>query len=344
MNINNIINLVLSISIIIINTFVFILFLMRPQLTKKPSNRLLHSLSVCDWMSGTTVIIHVMIERSIFPHQSFAIRIGAEIYTTFIVGASVLHLLCITIDRALSLFYALRYKDIVTLKSIKRVVIGIWVIPGLTSSLQITYLHPYVGGSDNISLDEVEKIRTIEMWYSIICFVAYLMIPFIVMGILFFMMFREVRKIILRTPSYTGQFSLNVTRQQRRAVYIFAVMYFCFATLTLPHFTFRIYLDIQSHISQDQITINLTILNLFYIMKTLTSLCNPVMYTVLNREFRSVIQVWIREKKKSFNRKFLSPQSSSSMGFMTRESLIYKKDGILVRIKDSDGSSNETEV
>ena len=103
-------NFVLSSIIIALNIFIFSIFTIGGSLLKKPSNRLLQSLSVGDLFSGVAVLWHCILQHMemMGTDHSLGVRLAADVFTTFAVEAVVLHLCLITLDRCLSVFYALR--------------------------------------------------------------------------------------------------------------------------------------------------------------------------------------------------------------------------------------------
>lgn len=284
-------NSTLAALIILVNLIVFLMFRFKPRLTEKPSNHLLQSLSACDLVSGIVVVLHIIIGQ--YPGiDSFAIRVGADILKTWLVESSALHLVFITGDRALSLFYALRYRDIVTRRSIKMLIVWIWLVPFLTSACQLLYLYPYFNDKQ-LSEEMEENIANVEVIYSIVSFIVYMLIPLVIMFLAFFSMFYEIKKLLLRTPS-TGQLPTpRVSWQQRRVIYIFGAMYMCFVFLAIPYFTLRVYIDIQMW-KNKEIAVSRTTLEILYVLKTATSLFNPLLYSGLNREFRAYIILCIK--------------------------------------------------
>ena len=289
----HIVNLLLSILVLLLNGCVFALFSCGrssqstrvSSLSRNPSNRLLHSLSLCDFLIGIGVIFHILVEQAVINPESRRVRITGEIFTTFIIGASILNLLTIIVDRAVSIFEALRYKNIVTYSIVKRLIIFIWLLPLFTSCAQLAYLFPFLEQENVISTDVETKIANIEMWYSITMFILYMLLPCSTMGVIFLLMFREVQRILMRSRGMSTKETMVVQKQKRVAL-IFSTMYLCFLLFSMPHFTFRVYLDIKMHVSRTNVQMDATLLNVFYTMKTFTSVCNPLIYTLMNTDFR----------------------------------------------------------
>ena len=61
-------------------------------------------------------------------NESFKYRIMVDILMVFFVKATILHLFGLTVDRYISLFYALRYKALVTSKNLKTFIVLAWII------------------------------------------------------------------------------------------------------------------------------------------------------------------------------------------------------------------------
>ncbi|XP_066932214.1 histamine H2 receptor-like [Clytia hemisphaerica] len=305
--------LIISIFIIFINGSVCYLFVSQAALKIKASNNLLHSLSVADFLSGLTIIIHILMIQGVINTEPLAVRLAADFFTTFTTTTVIVHLVVITVDRAISLFQALHYVNLVTKSFIKRVIVCIWLFPLLTTLVQLAYLYPLFQGEGNISMKDEDHIIKCEMWYSILIFIIYMATPFLSMGILFMAMFREITKLLRRTPSANAS-----NRQQKRVLCIFGCMYICFVILALPYFALRLYIDIQAALD-NEININETVYETLYVFKTLTSLCNPLLYTLLNREIRSIGRLWFSRRRQCF-RKTLENISTAPMLLRSRGS------------------------
>lgn len=114
------------------NIFIFYIFHCKKSLIKVPPNLLILSLSLCHFLTGVifwcTTIMKTLLMFQKPTNESFKYRIMVDILMVFFVKATILHLSGLTIDRYISLFYVLRYKALVTSKSLKTFIVLAWII------------------------------------------------------------------------------------------------------------------------------------------------------------------------------------------------------------------------
>jgi len=278
---------------IIINGFVISLYIYRRQLLRNYSNRLLVSLSCCDFLSGVGILSRILIQAlPVFKQRDcitcLKIRICIEILTTFLVECIVLHLCAITVDRFLSIFYSLRYKAIVTSKKLKFCIVFCWVFSFIASSVQIFWLYPFFE-NELPSVVKEREIFQIEVWFSISSLVLFHFLPLLLLGIAFLAMFIEIRKLILKVPTINQKKKKSKEQKQRRILYTFGTMYLFFCFLTFPFFTVRLIHDLNSFLAKP-IMVDPFIYKFVYTMKIIPSCINPIIYITFNQDFRSAIQ------------------------------------------------------
>ncbi|XP_057297280.1 histamine H2 receptor-like isoform X1 [Hydractinia symbiolongicarpus] len=309
-----ILNVIIATLAIIMNSFVVFLFYYKRTLLNTPSNRLLLSLCICDFLAGVIVTCHCLIEFEIFNH-CLAFRIVLDIFTTMLVESVIIHLCGITLDRFLSLFYALRYKDIVTRKKSLKFIASAWIIPFFASSIQLTWLYRVLDGDP--TENDYNKIDKIEPWYSASSFIIFFTVPMFLLGVIFVGMFIEIRRLLLKTPSRRMRDVSGVSVQQRRVFYIFGAMYLCFVLLSMPFFTMRFMLDLDRSVNHN-ILPNKHLLDIGYALKALNSLFDPIIYTAINREFRSLIGHLFSTPQNKFRFPFRKLSSAASLNVSMR--------------------------
>ena len=286
-------SLIISIFMVAANTLVMCLYCWKGRrLLNIQSNRLLLSLSICDFLSGIGVIFSALNNLlPIFENPTttlgYTYRIIVDIYIAFLVKTNVMHLCGITLDRYISLFYAFRYHCIVTKKSIKRYIIAAWLIPLIASSIQLSWLYKVIVGHEDE--DDIKYISDIEVWYSVVSFIIFLAIPLILLAAAFFAMFFEIRRILRSTPPHHSEGLFEESVKQRRVIYVFGVMYLTFVILAMPYFYLRLLIDIYFWMG-NEIFINKGVAHWTIILKQLTSIINPVLYTATCPELKSLLQ------------------------------------------------------
>ena len=282
-------SLVISILILATNTPVICLYCWKRRcLLKIQSNRLLLSLSICNFLSGIGIVFYTL--RDLLPMfenptttLGYTYRIILDIYIAFLVMTNVMHLCGVTLDRYISLFYAFRYQCIVTKKSIKRYIIVAWVIPLIASSIQLSWLYKVIVGY--LAEDDIKTIFHIEIWYSVVLFTIFFVIPFVLLAVAFFAMFLEIRRVVRSTPRHR---LAGEMLKQRRVIFVFALMYLSFVFLAMPYFSLRLLVDVYFWTGKD-IQFNRVVVQLAILLKYLTSIISPVLYTGTSREFTSLL-------------------------------------------------------
>ena len=259
------------------NLFVAITFCKNRIVLKVPSNRLVFSLLVSDTLSSVNVLAQITISLK-FKHV-VVVRLFNDIITAFLAQNAVLHLCGITLDRFISLYFALRYKEILTLKFITRYIQLAWGLSFIASSIQFLWVYKDLSGKR--SGEEIIKTINIEKWYSLVIFLFFLLLPMLFLGLALTAMFYEIRKILLKTKCLMVEKPLSVTAQQRRVLYMFACMYVCFSMFAMPYFTIRMLEDFQVWCSS-QLT-----LQIVFTLKTAPSFANSILYSFFNKEMKN---------------------------------------------------------
>ena len=265
--------------ILITNVFMFYLvFNNKNTLIQAPSNLLIISLSVSHFLAGLVLLGKTLLKSQVHRTKSAKYRIIMEILMTFCVKATLLHLCGITFDRSISLFYALRYNAIVTKKKLTSYIIFTWLIAFLASAVQLFWLYDYIF-LERVPRNE-KMVMEIEKWYSVIVFVIVSGL-ILVLGVLFTLMFMEVRKILFRHQEISGE--RNLTRyncmKQRGVLYMFGLMHLLFTLTVMPYFTVRLVFDLKLyHIPKVMYTV-------MGLLKETVNFLNPLLYITRNHDF-----------------------------------------------------------
>ena len=311
--------------IIAVNILVISLYCWKKRkLLTIPSNRLLLSLLICEFLTGIAVVMSAVC--NIYPicrypdkTHVFTYRIMVDIITTFLVKTVVIHLCGITLDRYISVFYALKYQSIVTKKAIKCYIIISWCVPLIVSTLQLSWLHRIMTG--NRSEDDMKAITDIEIWYSMVSFGIFLAIPMFLLAAAFLAMFFEIRRLLYCVPRHHV---VQVSSKQRRIIYVFCLMYVTFLVLAMPYFSLRLWIDIH-YWMRDNVQLNKTIMHLTIIVKNLTSIVNPVLYTTTSPEHRSLLIQFGRKTPTIFSFEKFHKLSSESLQSLRRLSSFQRR-------------------
>ena len=330
--------IIVGLLILSTNIFIFYVFFNNKNFLKKTtSNRLILSLSVSHFLTGLVflgkVIITPMLHFPVLKIENAKYVIIVDILMAFCIKATLLHLCGITLDRFISLFYALRYNVIVTVKKLNAYITFVWVIAFLASAIQLSWLYDYVF-LEKMPHNE-KMVMEIEKWYSVSIFVIVFTL-ILVLGVVFTLMFMEIRKILFRHQGISA--NKNLTRynckKQRRVLYTFGLMYLLFTLTTMPYFTVRLIFDLNLWKIP---TAMFTIMGLF---KETVAFLNPILYIIRNYEFRLASTKMCLSHRKSY-------QDKSKFGYENSKLLkvsIGKTVSVSLRVPDSRNTSPNLHV
>lgn len=283
------INAFINVVIYFVNLFVIYLFYVKKRrLLSCPSNQLLFSFFIMDVLGGFSislqVILHIFYDFFLLsPRLLVAYRVFGDLFNFFFRSSVVMHLCGITLDRYMSLFYALHYRRIITIKTAKRYIAVSWLLPLFVSLVQLCWLYRVI--DDTVGNVDVSEIDTN---YTFTTFLIFFALPMIFLGAAFIRMFLEIKRLLNCPPDMNlNNNNRRISAKQRRVIYLFSSMYGCFLILTLPYYLLRSYIDFVrgwDDIGQKYITG----LNITYTLKNLTSITSPLLYTGINRDTRTL--------------------------------------------------------
>ena len=255
-------------------------------LLKKPSNRLLFSLAVCDL--ATALGIFCVTLNIIFPDIfGLPYRVLVDIYEAFLVKTLVFHLCGLTLDRYIALFFALRYQAIVTNIRVKRYLVVSWLVPLLASGVQLTWLHKIILG--NATADDDTEIYKMDFWYSILSFLVFLATPMVLLLAAFGSMITEIQRITLNTPGRTVDRQDSLSLREKRCTYIYSVMFVTFLLLAMPYYSLRLKNDLEVYFTENhQADYSEVLARVVVASKYSTSVIRPVLYILTSVKWRAV--------------------------------------------------------
>ena len=297
-----------SIFIILFNIFVLILIKLSQTIRKLPMNHLLLSLAINDLLSGLLFTLHLVPYFAKHFSSSYALSreymIFLAILTTMLSVTSVLHHCFLAIERYLSLLFALRYNGLVTKKRMRICIVSSWSFAALASLMQLIWILP----CSNLSICKHEnpgrkqRMIRIETYYSATINVLFAFLPLIGLFIMYFRMF-VVCKHLLQSPP-ASQSSRQRLKEEKILV-LYAILYFLFVILAVPFFTVRFVVDLEEF-TQTKLTRNIPkeLTETFFIMRFLTSLVNPCLYTLYKHDFRKEMRRIFRSCSDTYKNRY----------------------------------------
>ena len=287
-----IISEVLPIAIVIVftNSLVFYLFAKRKSL-RTPTNCLLLSLSLCDFMTGFMAIplFIIMVIGVLDINLAALVQFGLFVVTfnnTLAISAS-FHILLITLERYFAIMKPFVHRQL-TLKSMMKIVLVVWL-----TSVVIGYM-PYAWSWKKFT-DPI-SYQKIQFGYITFCLTFVFLVPCILIVVSQVRMFKIIaeRGRCALTRRGTAQ---QRARQDKKCLIIFALMAFIYLACWLPWFVLSLCFSLWFPKSQETDAILDDLSKVFGIFRFVTSVVNPVLYTFFKRDFLDAFKTLVLKKK-----------------------------------------------
>ena len=293
----------IAVLIVSINGVVFLLFAKDKRL-RTPANYLLFSLAVCDFLTGLINIplTIIVFTRVIAPPPGIIVGFFVVVLHNMVVVLVVYHIFVITAERYFSIVHPFRHRWQMTRRSILKIIVVIWLAAIVIAFLPVTWYHRFLYHQEDISTATLQ----IQTGHTIFCVVFVFLLPYI------FIIYSQVylHKKIRRG---TLNFSMKRRRQHylvnqkvnniKRSLIIFGLMALVYAVCWFPWFVISLFSNLWFPLSGKADRILLRFSHVFLIVRYLTSIVNPVLYTFLKRDFleafKTVILRWEIQQENS---------------------------------------------
>ena len=283
----------IAVAIILANGLVFVIFYKRKSL-RNSSNYLLLGLAVCDFLTGAVNIPYYLVfSFDVVPdsmHNGFAYWM--TVLQTLVAVAAAYHILIITAEKYLAIIEPLEHYQ-VTRKVIFKVLAGIWLVSGLIATIQFAWR-------------EAQSQRLWSIIYSVTCLVIVFFIPYIFMVYAYAVMFKAVSG--RKRPSSQRDVirSQQKSNTDRKCILVFAIMASIYLCCWLPYFTIMLVINVAPHTDVAAVD---KASEIFVIIRFVTSVTNPLLYTFFKRDFWLALRS-LRQKKKI---SFVVPKRSTTL-------------------------------
>ena len=272
--------IVIGLLILMANLQILILILKKETLRKVTANIFLGSLATCDFVSG---VFGIPLIIGCSATHSDGTCITTAVFIRFSAVLSVLHLLCIAIDRYV-MVVNIDYETLVTHKKAIIAVISIWLFSLLVALIQLSWYDV-----DEIDVDEDADERTvqIEKIYFIICLVLFYGLPLLLMcycyGRIFSISLRHI--LAIRKQRVNLHQLVPPLIVELRGSVILATMMVVFAGCWLPYFMAAL----QEHMGDDLFVFPVWSAHLLVFLRFTPPLLNPLLCTFCKRDFRKAL-------------------------------------------------------
>ncbi|KAJ7328655.1 hypothetical protein OS493_023929 [Desmophyllum pertusum] len=188
---------------------------------------------------------------------------------TLMAVSAAYHILTITAEKYLAIMKPLRHR-LVTKTTVFKGLAGIWMISTFIAVI------PLVWNESSSRL----------LWYiihSVVCLVFVFFIPYVFMIYAFARMFRKITKRQRSSSVHRGTSRLQ--QNDQKCILVFATMAAIFVLCWLPYFTLMLILNINDYLKLRSSLSIFKAIKVFAIMRYMTSIMNPLLYTYIKRDF-----------------------------------------------------------
>ncbi|XP_078342406.1 5-hydroxytryptamine receptor 6-like [Oculina patagonica] len=264
----------IAIAIIVTNGLVFVMFYRRKSL-RTSSNYLLFGLAICDFLTGAINIPYFIVFSFQIVPQAMSKNFGYWMYVlhTLMAVSAGYHILIITAEKYLAITKPLRH-HLVTKKTVYKILAGIWMISAFIAIIPVAW----------------EESSSRLLWYIIHASVSLFIVFFAPYGFIvyaFTVMFRVISK-RQRPKIQNDNTRLRFQAKKnndRKCIVIFAIMATMFAICWLPYFTIMLISYVKQYQSSGFPASMLKAFEVFAIVRYMTSITNPLLYTFFKRDF-----------------------------------------------------------
>lgn len=295
----------IAVSIILVNGVVFLLFAKERRL-RTSRNYLLLSLAVCDFMTGLINVPLIIISFSTPPDFILGFFVASLHY--LVVVLVVYHIFAIIGERYFSIVYPFRHRWKMTKKSSLKIVGAIWMAAVVIAFMPVAWWFPRFRLSSPQTNIEAVTLQ-IQTGHTVFCVVFVFLLPYVFIVYSQVVMFKtiRIRKKMRRAgrKNYTDSSVARKAKDIKRCLITFAFMAFLFAICWFPWFMISFFQGLWFPLGEDARFILEDSSRAFLILRYLTSIFNPLLYTFLKRDFLDAFKAIILRRK--IQRKTVEP-------------------------------------
>ncbi|KAJ7328671.1 hypothetical protein OS493_023946 [Desmophyllum pertusum] len=237
----------------------------------------------------------ILLTKVISPPRSFILGFFLVVLHNLVAILVVYHLFAITAERYFSIVHPFRHRWQMTKKSSLKIVGVIWLVAIIIAFLPITWFRRFL--LQNEILTVTLKIQT---GHIIFCIVFVFLLPYVFIIYSQVVMFRKIRQGCIKYGAGVTRRDSAVSQKakdMKRCLMIFALMAFFYAICWLPWFVISLFHSLWFPLSEEANTILLKFSHVFLIVRYLTSIVNPVLYTFLKRDFLEAFKTIVLRRK-----------------------------------------------
>ena len=285
----------LAVVIVLVNSLVMVLFCKRHQL-RTPANYILLGLALSDLLTGAVNIPLFLINMMRVvqpPADNEPLAFLVPVCHNFLAVLAAFHILAITAEKFIAIRFPFK-RRLFGMKMARRILAGIWLASAVIS------FFPFALYSKR--RDQVWP--KLQLAHAIFCIVIVFLVPYS------FMICAQI--IMFKTISRSGQLMINdqdkncsrarkKLKNERKCLFVFSTMAAVYAICWLPWFVLTVVFSLQPlvmlHVDPILVEKNA---QAFMIIRYLSSIINPLLYTFFKRDFLGAFKVLVLKKRDSY--------------------------------------------
>uniref|UniRef100_W5NNB1 Trace amine-associated receptor 13c-like n=1 Tax=Lepisosteus oculatus TaxID=7918 RepID=W5NNB1_LEPOC len=260
-----------------------------------PTNFLMLSLAVADFLVGAVVMpfyLILLIETCWYFGETFCILYNVSVF--FLTSVSVSNVACIAIDRYFAVCYPLLYSAKVTDNITASVILLNWLL-SLLYNLAFMYFNGNMGGAEKLNICLGDCMLFISKSWVIIDLLCTLILPCSIMITLYFKIFIVARKHARAISSVTEQMrsadgaNNNIsTKSERKAAKTLGILVIVFLLCLVPYYISCLVLE---NVDRSSLVLCFLAWLLYF-----NSAINPIIYALFYPWFQKSVKLIVKLK------------------------------------------------
>ena len=300
----------IAVAIVICNVLVFALFA-RKRILRTPSNMFLLSLSISDCANG---LVNIPLFLSVtFVFQTWECRTAVLVLHNFTLILTAYHILVITAERFFAIMKPFKRRSSLSKSFAVRVILAVWLVSGVIAAIEVP-IHVY----DSPTFGKI---------YLLVYFLAAFVLPFLFMFYAFVVMFCTLRKRKCVARHRKDIRTYKKLLSDWKCLLIFTTMLVVFLICWCPSYVIRMVIIVFAREIWTYSPHFPKVLESFTIIRYVSSVLNPLLYTMLKADFINALRTFRRSRYNSDRSKASSYRATLTNHTQPRLSVSEKFNG-----------------
>ena len=279
----------IAVIIIIVNSIVFYLFAKSKRL-RTPTNCLLLSLAVCDFMTGFICIpLFIIVVLQVIKPPELHLGTFNVIFNNCMAIAAAYHILAITLERYYCIKRPFAHRQ-ATKKSMLKVALLVWFV-----AIVIGFM-PYAWFS--LQVTDVDAYKKTQVGYVVFCLTFVFLVPCTAIVCSQVVMFKAIAKSGGHGLT-ASKAALRKARSDKKCLIIFALMAFIYVVCWLPWFVLYLCFSFWFPLSKETLERLSDLSQIVVIVRYITSIVNPLLYTFFKKDFLKAFKLLVLKRRAS---------------------------------------------